>query len=75
MATVTIAVRSAYMTAERVVFRQLGRYVPGVLEATLDTNRGLAALGTHLPVGTSIAIAQPTTAQLAEAVEVIRLTD
>lgn len=75
MATVTVTVKTMGQTVERIVSRQIGRYVPGVVEATLDANPGLADSGPVLPVGTSFAIPLPSADEIAEATSVVQLVD
>lgn len=73
MASVSITTRHDGLRLDRVVFRQLGKYVAGAVEATLDANRGLAALPSELPAHTTIEIPQPSAD--APEVEIIRLFD
>lgn len=75
MADQVITTVAQGLTVERVVFKALGRYVPGAVEATLDANRGLAGQPDALPSGTRILVPQPEPAQVGKAVEIIRLTD
>lgn len=75
METVSVTVKSMGQTVERIVSRQIGRNVPGVVEATFDLNRGLADHGPILPVGTTFLIPLLTEAEIAKSDEVIVLTD
>lgn len=75
MTTVTVTVKSAGQTVERIISRQIGRYVPGVVEKTLALNPELAGLGPILPVGTSFDIAFPSASEISEATEVVQLVD
>ena len=50
------------LTAERVIFKQLGAYVPGAVEKALGATKGLGAKPDLLPAGTTIVIPQPTEA-------------
>lgn len=70
---VTVAV-DRFTTAD-VVCRHLGRYVPGVVEAAFAATPGLAAAGILLPAGTVVTVPQPTAAEVAEAVDIVRLGD
>lgn len=60
------------VTLSLLVWRRFNSAVPGLVERTLDTNPGLAALGPHLPVGTVVRLPIPTPRQ-APAVTPIRL--
>jgi len=73
MAAVTITTVAEGLTVERIVHKQMDRYVPGAVEATLDQNRGLAANPALLPSGTRVTVSKPD--PMASAVEVIRLGD
>lgn len=60
------------------LFRTYRREVPGLVEATLRQNPGLAALGPYPPKGTRIRVTTPApapTASAAPAGKVIRLYD
>lgn len=48
-------------TVDALCHRHLGTTAGGVVEATLDINPGLAALGPVLPEGTPVTLATPTT--------------
>lgn len=75
MTEIVIAtVRREGLTVDRVVSGVLGRYVPGVVEATLERNRGLAAT-IFLPIGTRVEVPMPDAAAIEEAEPVIFLTD
>jgi phage tail protein X len=75
MSKVSITTRARYLTVERIVFKQLGGYVPGAVEATIDGNFGLAANPDHLPVPTTFEIPQPGDEALRATVAPIRLVD
>ncbi|RAZ83304.1 tail protein X [Cereibacter johrii] len=50
------------ITLPLLIWRRFKRPVPGVLEATLDANPGLADLGPVLPLGTRLRIPIPAPA-------------
>lgn len=47
-----------YETLDALAWRHLGT-TRGVVEATLENNPGLAALGPRLPIGHAVQLAQP----------------
>jgi P2-like prophage tail protein X len=55
----TVTVAGDRITPPPLIWRRFKRPVPGVLEATLEANPGLADLGPVLPVGTKIRIPIP----------------
>lgn len=71
---VTVTVTGQGQTVDAIVSRLLGRYVPGVVEATFDANRDLAG-AIHIPVGTRVRIPMPTAAEVEQSTAVIFLTD
>lgn len=75
MSTITITVKSRGQTVERAIHRRLGGSVPGLVEATLAANPGLADLGVTLPVPTSFLMTQPTDAERAAGIDVVQLVD
>lgn len=75
MTTLTITVTSRGQTAERAIHRRLGRAVPGLVEATLAANPGLAGLGVTLPPPTTFTVTQPSAADLAAGIDVVQLID
>jgi phage tail protein X len=72
---VSVTVRDDGFSLADVVVRQHGRYIPGMVEATFAANPGVAAHGIRLPVGTVVRVPQPTAADEARAVDIIRLGD
>lgn len=62
MATETLTVESAFTTLDLLLWRRLGREVPGLVEATLDRNPGLAAQGPFLTIGTRVVVEIPAPA-------------
>ena len=62
------------MTLDLLLWRRFRRPIPGMIERVLDTNRGSAALGPILPVGTLVEVEVPTAGALA-ALPVITLWD
>lgn len=75
MAEVTVTVRGERLTVEKLVHRQMGRYVPGLVEATYERNHGLGRLGIFPPVGTTFVIPDVTKEQDEASVTPIRLVD
>lgn len=59
MATETLRVERAPCPLDLLLFLRFRREVPGLLEATLDRNPGLAALGPILPTGTAVVVEIP----------------
>ncbi|AXQ92999.1 tail protein X [Cereibacter azotoformans] len=55
-----VTVNGDGITLPLLIWRRFKRPVPGVIEATLDANPGLAALGPVLPIGTNLRIPIPT---------------
>lgn len=50
--TQTVTVEGDALTVSLIVWRRFKRPMPGLVEAILDTNPGLADLGPILPLGT-----------------------
>lgn len=68
-----MTVTAEHTTLDLLLWRVLRREVPGLVEATLDLNPGLAALGPILPVGTRVLFKRPDAAEIAAAQEVVSL--
>ncbi len=58
MARETLTVKSPFMTLDLLLFRHLRREVPGLVEATLALNPGLAQ-SAILPLGTKVILDRP----------------
>lgn len=54
-----LTVSSALTTLDLLLWRKYRREVPGLVEQTLAQNRGLAALGPILPIGTKVTVTPP----------------
>lgn len=52
----TVTVATERVSVDLILWRMHRRPVPGLLEATLEANPGLADLGPELPVGTVLAV-------------------
>lgn len=65
MMTETLVVTTDRTPLDLLLFRRFKREVPGLVEATLATNPGLAALGPYLPVGTVVVTPVPAAASAA----------
>jgi phage tail protein X len=70
-----ITVRTSGLTVERVVFKQLGGYVAGVVERTLDRNFGLGSCPVHLPVPITFDVPHVSEGDSTTVVAPIRLVD
>lgn len=73
----TLTVDRAYCPLDLLLFRRFKREVPGLVEATLALNPGLAELGLYLPVGTKVRVDVPAPAPRGAKAprQLIRLTD
>ena len=56
----TVTVETAGLTLNIILWRKFKRPYPGVMEAVLDANQGLADLCPILPLGTEFVIPQVT---------------
>jgi phage tail protein X len=74
MATEELIVKDEWTPLDLLLFRRFRQEVPGLLEDTLNRNRGLAALGLFLPVGTKVVVRLPEP-QETEVQTVIKLWD
>lgn len=72
MATETL-VANGLQPVDLLLYRRFRREVPGLVEATLDRNPGLAALGAYPPRGTQILVDAPAPPPAKPARKVIRL--
>lgn len=70
-----IPVRTTGLTLERVVFKQLGGYVAGAVERTLDRNFGLGVCPVQLPVPITFDVPQASEGESTTVVAPIRLVD
>lgn len=57
--TETLVVKTERTTLDLLLFRRFKREAPGLVEAVLAANPGLAAMGPYLPVGTSVVVTPP----------------
>lgn len=57
--TETVTVEGDDLTLSLIVWRRFKRPMPGLVEAILDQNPGLADLGQTLPVGTTFQMPVP----------------
>lgn len=64
----TITVATEGVTVDLLIWRRHRQPMPGLLEATLDANPGLAGLGPVLPVGAVVNIPSPATSAQAQTV-------
>jgi phage tail protein X len=71
----TVTVESEGVTVPRIVWRRFRRPMPGLVEAVLDANPGLAALGAYLPVGTVVRLPIPAARGREPDVRLTRLWD
>jgi phage tail protein X len=71
----TVTVESEGVTVARIVWRRFRRRAPGLVEAILASNPGLAALGAYLPVGTVVRIPIPEAQEREPDVRLTRLWD
>lgn len=56
MTETTITISGDGITVSSLVWRRYRRPMPGLVEAVLDRNPGLAGLGALIPVGTRVVI-------------------
>lgn len=70
--TQTVTVEGDALTLSLIVWRRFKRPMPGLVEAILDTNPGLADLGPILPLGTVFEMLVPI-AQDHQVLDPIRL--
>ncbi len=73
MTTETLVFPNGVTPLDLLLYRRYRREVPGLVEATLDRNPGLAALGVYPPRGTTILVDTPAPAPVKPARKVIRL--
>lgn len=57
--TETLTVERVACPLDLLLFQRFRREVPGLVEATLERNPGLAAHGVFLPIGTTVAVEIP----------------
>jgi phage tail protein X len=72
---VTVTVKSSGLTLERIIDRQIGRHVAGVLEAALVLDPTLASLPPLVPAGTTLRIPLPATRAINAAEAPVLLAD
>lgn len=68
-----IKVTGAGLTVSRLIWNRFRRPMPGMLGRIYDMNPGLADLGTHLPVGTSVLVPVPSENESETVVERVTL--
>jgi phage tail protein X len=71
--TETITIAGAEITLPLLIWRRFRRPMPGLVEATLVANPGLADLGPVIPVGTVITLSVPVTPDPVAALDPITL--
>lgn len=69
----SIVVRGDDLTVPLLVWRRFKRPMPGLVEAILDSNPGLAGLGPFLPFGTVVNMPIPIETTSTPSQEAIRL--
>ncbi len=74
MAIEVLTIKGKPMTLSHALWKRYGRRVPGLVEATLSQNPGLAAIGAILPVGTKFNVTSPAPTPKTQVVKLIRLT-
>ena len=62
----TIRIAGEGISVDLLIWREYRRPMPGLIEAVLDSNPGLAALGPILPVGTLVKLPLLKPAPVAE---------
>ena len=75
MTTKAIRVEGEGVTLSLMIWRFLNRQPPGYVEAVLDYNPGLAALGTFIPVGTVVVFPLDAIPAATPSQAVVRLWD
>lgn len=75
MTTRVLTFPNGFTPLDYLLFQAYGREVPGLVEATLAANPGLAALGPTPPRGTKVTVTDPTAQTSANSTPVIRLFD
>ncbi len=73
MTTETLVFPNGVTPLDLLLYRRFRREVPGLVEATLDRNPGLAALGPYPPRGTTILVEAPRPAPATPTRRIIRL--
>ena len=63
------------MQVDLLLFNRFKREVPGLVEDTLDRNKGMAALGPYLPRGTRVMVAVPDATTMSNPTPLITLYD
>lgn len=71
--TETITVAGEGITLSLLIWRRFQRDMPGLAEATLEANPGLADIGAFLPVGTTFFLPIPAPNDDANRLDTIRL--
>jgi phage tail protein X len=59
MAVETLTVTDPFTPLDLLLYRRFKRYIPDLLEQTLELNAGLASFGVYLPLGTRIIVEPP----------------
>ncbi len=75
MTTETLTVTTERTPLDLLLFRRFRREVPGLVEAVLALNPGLAARGPYLPLGAQILVEIPAPASEATPPALVRLYD
>jgi phage tail protein X len=75
MAREILIVADEWTTLDLLLFRRFREEVPGRVEAALDGNPGLSALGVTLPLGAEVVVDLPVPVKGATPARAIRLWD
>jgi len=70
-----VTIEAEGISVAGLIWRRFHRPMPGLVEATLALNSGLAALGEYLPVGTVVQIPIPPKQQQEPELKPARLWD
>ncbi len=75
MATETLVVKDLFTLLDLLLWRRYRQEIPGLVEQTLDANRGLADLGLYLPLGIQVIVTPPVPVTARKPRTIIRLID
>jgi phage tail protein X len=75
LTTRTLTFPNDFTPLDLLLFEAYRREVPGLVEATLAANPGLAGLGPYPPRGTQVVVTDPPPQASANSTPVIRLFD
>ncbi len=71
--TETLVVKDLFTPLDLLLWRRFRQEVPGLVEQTLDANRGLADLGLYLPLGTKVVVTPPVPIARQQPKTIVRL--